>query len=125
VVLAAGRRADVLAEQARRFRPAVVAAEVAVPTAVLPPAVRSVRADPAGLAELVVRPDVGLVVVGTSGLVALRATLAALEAGKVVATSNKETLVAAGHLVMPLARGRAAAVAARLPGDPFAGPLAW
>ncbi len=125
VVLAAGRRTAVLAEQARRFRPAVVAAETPLPATDLPPAVRSVRADPVGLAELVVRPDVGLVVVGTSGLVALRATLAALEAGKVVATSNKETLVAAGHLVMPLARRRAAAVAARVPGDPLAGPLAW
>ena len=40
-------------------------------------------------------------------------------AGKVVATANKETLVAGGHLVMPLARALAAAVAAR-PGDPMA-----
>lgn len=125
VVLAAGRRIDVLTEQARRFRPAVVASEVSPPSLDLPAGSRPIRTDPAGLAELALRPDVALVVAGTSGLVALRATLAALAAGKVVATSNKETLVAAGHLVMPLARRRAAAVAARDPGDPFAGPLAW
>ena len=44
--------------------------------------------------------------------------LAALEAGKVVATANKETLVSAGHLVMPLASARAAAVASADQADP-------
>ena len=62
-----------------------------------------------------------MVVVGTGGVVSLRPVIAALEAGKVVATANKETLVAGGHLVMPLARGQAATAS-----DPrFANPLAW
>jgi 1-deoxy-D-xylulose-5-phosphate reductoisomerase len=51
--------------------------------------------------------------------------LAALRAGKVVATANKEPLVSGGHLVMPLARVRAAERAAADPHDPFASPLAW
>ena len=51
--------------------------------------------------------------------------LAALRAGKVVATANKETLVAGGHLVMPLARGLAAQARVPRPGDPYASPLAW
>ena len=51
--------------------------------------------------------------------------LAALAAGKIVATANKETLVAGGHLVMPLARAQAAAVATLRPADPLASPLAW
>jgi 1-deoxy-D-xylulose-5-phosphate reductoisomerase len=80
---------------------------------------------PDALEELATRPDVDLVVVGTGGLVSLAPVLAALTAGKVVATANKETLVAGGHLVMPLARGLAAAIAADRPGDPFASPLAW
>ncbi len=125
VVLAAGQRVDLLAEQARRLRPAIAAAEAPLETTALPPTTRPARVDRHGLAELVLRPDVELVVVGTSGLVSLRATLAALEAGKVIATSNKETLVAAGHLVMPLARKLAAEAALRSPGDPFASPLAW
>ena len=54
-----------------------------------------------------------------------RPVLAALRAGKVVATANKETLVAGGHLVMPLARGLAATVAARTPDDAMARPLGW
>ena len=64
-------------------------------------------------------------IVATGGIVSLRPVLAALEAGKVVATANKETLVAGGHLVMPLARARAAEVAGVRPGDAMASPLAW
>ena len=58
----------------------------------------------ADLVELATRDDVDLVVVATGGVVSLRPVLAALAAGKVVATANKETLVAGGHLVMPAAR---------------------
>jgi 1-deoxy-D-xylulose-5-phosphate reductoisomerase len=65
------------------------------------------------------------VVVGTGGIVSLRPVVAALRAGKVVATANKETLVAGGHLVMPEVRRSAAAVAEERPGDPYASPLAW
>jgi len=52
-----------------------------------------------GLEELATADDVSLVVVATTGLAALPAVLAALEAGKRVALANKETLVAGGHLV--------------------------
>jgi 1-deoxy-D-xylulose-5-phosphate reductoisomerase len=77
------------------------------------------------LVELASRDDVDLVVVGTSGIVSLRPVLAALAAGKVVATANKETLVAGGHLVMPEARRLAASRSGSALGDPFASPLAW
>ena len=67
-------------------------------------------------------------VVATGGLVALRSVLAALEAGKIVATANKETLVAGGHLVMPLVRRLAAGVGAAT-GDGaltrWPSPLGW
>jgi 1-deoxy-D-xylulose-5-phosphate reductoisomerase len=52
-----------------------------------------------GLEELATAPDVDLVVVATTGMRALPAVLAALDAGKRVALANKETLVAGGHLV--------------------------
>ena len=77
------------------------------------------------LSAIATRDDVDLVVVATGGVVSLRPILAALAAGKVVATANKETLVAGGHLVMPLARRLAAARAASDPSDPYASPLAW
>jgi 1-deoxy-D-xylulose-5-phosphate reductoisomerase len=125
VALAAGRNGPALAEQAARFRPAVVALDA--PDAFdLPPGTR--REDARGadaLTAIAVRPDVNLVVVATGGIVSLRPVLAALGAGKVVATANKETLVAGGHLVMPMARGLAADRAAAEPTDPYGSPLAW
>ena len=78
------------------------------------------------LETLATRDDVDLVIVATGGVVSLRPVLAALRAGKVVATANKETLVAGGHLVMPLAaRPRARPSRRTTPGDPYASPLAW
>jgi 1-deoxy-D-xylulose-5-phosphate reductoisomerase len=91
----------------------------------LRPDVAVVGPSDAALVELATRDDVDLVVVGTSGIVSLRPVLAALRAGKVVATANKETLVAGGHLVMPEARRLATARAERAPSDAFASPLAW
>jgi len=51
--------------------------------------------------------DVDLVLVATSGIDGIEPTLAALEAGKSVALANKETLVAAGHLVRRYVGGAA------------------
>jgi 1-deoxy-D-xylulose-5-phosphate reductoisomerase len=109
VALATGSDAATLAQQTERLTPNV---SVVGPTDDV-------------LVELATREDVDLVVVGTGGIVSLRPVLAALKAGKVVATANKETLVAGGHLVMPAARRLAAAVAEERPADPFASPLAW
>src|SRR6476661_384210 len=109
VALATGHDATLLQEQARRLGVPV--------TAVAPSA--------ATLVELATRDDVDLVVVGTSGVISLRPVLAALASGKVVATANKETLVAGGHLVMPLARARAGESAAAGEDGLRASPLAW
>jgi 1-deoxy-D-xylulose-5-phosphate reductoisomerase len=124
--LAAGRNATLLAEQAARLRPVVVAVADDAARAGLGelPAGTEVGVGLEALVSLATRDDVDLVVVATGGVVALRPVLAALGAGKVVATANKETLVAGGHLVMPLARGLAAARPGG-PGDPLATPLGW
>src|SRR4249920_809929 len=126
VALATGSNAGLLAEQAARLRPAAVALGDGAGLAGLDLPAGTERVGGAdALERLATRDDVDLVVVGTGGVVSLRPVLAALLAGKVVATANKETLVAGGHLVMPLARDLAAAVTARDPGDPYASPLAW
>ncbi len=126
VALAAGSNAALLADQAARIRPAVIAIadQAALPALDLPSGTERIGGSDA-LEVLATRDDIDLVIVATGGLVSLRPVLAALGAGKVVATANKETLVAGGHLVMPLARGLAARVAADEPNDPFASPLAW
>jgi 1-deoxy-D-xylulose-5-phosphate reductoisomerase len=126
VALAAGSNAGLLAEQARRLSPRAVALgdEKALASLDIASAVARIGGEDA-LEALATRDDVDLVIVATGGVVSLRPVLAALRAGKVVATANKETLVAGGHLVMPLARDLASAVAATEPGDPYASPLAW
>jgi 1-deoxy-D-xylulose-5-phosphate reductoisomerase len=126
VALAAGSNAELLAEQAGRLRPLAVALgdETALAGLDLPPGTARIGGHDA-LEVLATRDDVDLVIVATGGVVSLRPVLAALRAGKVVATANKETLVAGGHLVMPLARDLGATVAATDPGDAYASPLAW
>ena len=128
VALATGSQGQILEEQARLLGPAAVALEDARQAARLDlPAGTEIVGGPDALETLVTRSDVDLVIVATGGLVALHSVLAALEAGKVVATANKETLVAGGHLVMPLVR-RLAAGAVGATGDshhPLASPLGW
>jgi 1-deoxy-D-xylulose-5-phosphate reductoisomerase len=109
VAIATRSNAAALDEQADRLKPAVAA----------------VGPSDEALVELATRDDVDVVVVGTGGIVSLRPVIAALKAGKVVATANKETLVAGGHLVMPEARRLASAVGQERPDDPYASPLAW
>ena len=55
-----------------------------------------------GMVDMVTRDEVDLVVVGTTGRAGLLPTIAALEAGKLVALANKEVLVSAGHLIQAI-----------------------
>jgi 1-deoxy-D-xylulose-5-phosphate reductoisomerase len=129
VALATGTNAAALAEQIERLRPAAGAlADEAglrgIADRVANVGTQLLSGDDA-LADLATRDDVDMVVVGTGGMVSLRPILAALDAGKIVATANKETLVAGGHLVMPRARALAARRRAIAPTDPLASPLGW
>jgi 1-deoxy-D-xylulose-5-phosphate reductoisomerase len=125
VALAAGTNGALLAEQARMWSPVVVALSDGPPANLDLPGATGMVGGPDALVELATHPAVDLVVVATGGIVSLRPVLAALGAGRIVATANKETLVAGGHLVMPLARERAVSVAARDPADPQGRPLGW
>ncbi len=57
-----------------------------------------------GLLELAVLPESEILVTAIVGMIGIRPTIAAIEAGKDIALANKETLVTAGHLIMPLAK---------------------
>ena len=124
IALAAGRNIAELEQQARRLRPAVVALADEAGLLDLPSGTTRVGGADA-LEALATREDVDLVVVGTSGIHALRPVLAALDAGRIVATANKEAIVAGGHLVMARARALANARASVSPADAGASPLAW
>lgn len=56
-----------------------------------------------GLIEVCTEPSAEIVVTAIVGMLGIRPTIAAMEAGKDIALANKETLVTAGHLIMPLA----------------------
>lgn len=55
-----------------------------------------------GLMEIAVCPEAQIVVTAIVGMIGIRPTIAAIEAGKDIALANKETLVTAGHIIMPL-----------------------
>ncbi len=117
VGLAAGRNAVLLAEQARRHRPRIVAA--ATP-AVLDQAraalgdagvdVEQACAGRDGLLAVATHPAVDLVLCATAGTAGLDATLAAIDAGKTIALANKEVLVMAGGVMMRAAQRRGVAI---------------
>ncbi len=107
-VLTAGNNADLLIEQARRFRPQVVVianeAHYQHVKQHLTGHDIAVHAGEQALAEVVTRSDVVLVLTALVGFVGLRPTVAAIQAGKTIALANKETLVVAGALMTDLAK---------------------
>ena len=63
-----------------------------------------------GLLEIAVLPEIQVLVTAIVGMIGIRPTIAAIEAGKDIALANKETLVTAGHIIMPLAREKGVAI---------------
>lgn len=69
-----------------------------------------VYSGPTGLCQLVTRSDIDTVIAAIVGVAGLPAVFAAVEAGKRVALANKESLVVAGALLMPLAKEKGAEI---------------
>ena len=106
--LAAGRNIERLEAQIREFHPSLVcvwdeerAKELKGKTADLPVRVVSGME---GLVEAATEREAEAVVTAIVGMIGIRPTIAAMEAGKDIALANKETLVTAGHIIMPLAK---------------------
>ena len=57
-----------------------------------------------GLIEVAVHPESEILVTAIVGMMGIRPTVAAIKAGKKIALANKETLVTAGHIIIPLAK---------------------
>ena len=106
--LVARRNVELLARQAREFRPEVVVIADEQQYAPLKEALADlpmkVWAGADAIADVVQMEPVDMVLTAVVGYAGLRPTLAALEAGKAVALANKETLVVAGELVTATAR---------------------
>jgi 1-deoxy-D-xylulose-5-phosphate reductoisomerase len=108
VALAAGDNADLLAEQAERFRPSVVAlatAEAADRFRVFFPSFAGrVLTGSEGLTAVATSAGSDILLCASSGTAGLEPVMAAIEAGKRIALANKEVLVMAGELVTAAAR---------------------
>lgn len=107
-ILTANNNSALLIEQARRFNPSSVVIcnpdlydEVA---SALDPLYIKVFTGIDSMCELLKDPKIDIVLTAMVGFSGLRPTIAAIEAGHAIALANKETLVAAGGLIMPLAR---------------------
>ena len=106
--LAAGRNIKLLEKQIREFSPRVVAVweeEAArdLKTAISDLDVKIVTGMD-GLIEISTLPEVEVLVTAIVGMIGIRPTVEAIKAGKDIALANKETLVTAGHIIMPLAK---------------------
>ncbi len=108
VALAAGSSVEKMEEQVREFRPLTVGmwTEEAAADLRLRVADLQVRvvAGMDGLLEIAAMEESQVLVTAIVGMIGIRPTIAAIRAGKDIALANKETLVTAGHLIMPLAR---------------------
>lgn len=106
--LSAGSNIDLLEKQMREFSPAMVAVMREDKAAELRERTKDlgipVYAGMEGLLAAATEPSAEMVVTAVVGMIGVRPTLKAIEAGKDIALANKETLVTAGHLVMQAAK---------------------
>ena len=106
--LTAGSNIDLLEQQMREFHPEMAAVMQEEKAEELRERTRDlgipVYAGMDGLLAAATEPSADMVVTAVVGMIGIRPTLKAIEAGKDIALANKETLVTAGHIIMPLAK---------------------
>ena len=108
VALSCGGNIKLVEEQMREFRPKLVSVWSEEDAATLRTRTKDLNIPIAsgmnGLLEVATIPESEILVTAIVGMLGIRPTIAAIEAGKNIALANKETLVTAGHIIMPLAR---------------------
>ncbi len=114
VALAAGRNTKLLEAQAREFNPEIIgiwSEEDARGLRIsLADTGIKVVSGMEGLIEIAELGSSDIVVTGIVGMIGIRPTIAAINAGKDIALANKETLVTAGHIIMPLAKEKGVSI---------------
>ena len=108
VALAAGSNVSLMEKQVREFNPKVVAMWTEDAAKDLRERISDmpvkVVAGMDGLLEIAVLEEISVLFTAIVGMIGIRPTIAAIKAGKDIALGNKETLVCAGHIIMPLAK---------------------
>ena len=108
VALAAGSNVSLMEQQVREFQPKLVAmwseeAAMQLKTALADMDVKIVSGMD-GLIAIATMPESEILVTAIVGMIGIRPTVEAIKAKKNIALANKETLVTAGHIIMPLAK---------------------
>lgn len=106
--LAAGNNIKLLERQIREFHPKMAAVWSEERAKELRENVKDLNikivSGMEGLIELSVMEESEILVTAIVGMIGIRPTIEAIKAGKDIALANKETLVTAGHIIMPLAK---------------------
>ena len=106
--LAAGSNIELLEKQIREFEPELVAVWDEAKANELKENVKDlnvkVLSGMEGIIEASVLENTDIVLTAVVGMIGIQPTIAAIKAGKDIALANKETLVTAGHIIMPLAK---------------------
>ena len=114
IALAAGSNVSLMEQQVREFRPmlAVMGSEEAATDLKnrIADTDTRVSAGMEGMLELAILPQMEVLVTAIVGMIGIRPTIAAIKAGKTIALANKETLVTAGHIIMPLAKEKGVSI---------------
>ncbi len=115
VALSCGKNIELFEKQIREFKPRLVSIE----TEELANDLKGRLSDISGIEitfgkEGLIRtatvPDAEIVVTAIVGMIGVEPTIAAIEAGKDIALANMETLVTAGHIIMPLAKNKGVSI---------------
>ena len=105
--LAAGSNVALMERQVREFHPALVAMWTEEAAKDLRERLRDlsvkITCGMEGLLEVATHAESEVLVTAIVGMIGIKPTIAAIEMGKTIALANKETLVTAGHIIMPLA----------------------
>jgi 1-deoxy-D-xylulose-5-phosphate reductoisomerase len=108
VALAAGRNIKALAEQVREFRPKLVCVAEEKDINELKLLISDISCEIChgmeGLVKVAVHDEAEIVVTAIVGMMGIIPTIEAIKTGHDIALANKETLVTAGHIIMPLAK---------------------
>ena len=114
VALAAGSSVAKMEEQIREFRPLVAGMWTEEAAKELAGRVSDLNvrivAGMDGLIEIAQMPESEVLVTAIVGIIGIRPTIAAINQGKDIALANKETLVTAGHIIMPLAKEKGVSI---------------
>lgn len=106
--LAAGSNITLLEEQIREFRPGLAAVWDEDRAAELKSRIRDMDVEVLsgmdGLLAVAAEPAAEILVTAIVGMIGILPTIEAIKSGKDIALANKETLVTAGHIIMPLAK---------------------